>query len=852
MPGNIVVKAARVHNLKSIDVEIPRDRLVVVTGVSGSGKSSLAFDTLYAEGQRRYVESLSVDARQFLQQLERPDVDSVDGLSPAIAIQQKTGIFTRRSTVGTVTEIYDYLRLLFARVGRPTCIRCGREISAHSIGQIVDQLMSSPTGTRMFVMAPISARSPRQAREKLQELARQGFARVKIDGRMHELAEETELDDTQAGRIDLVVDRLVLRKGVEKRLADSLEVASRFGQQLIKVEILPDTESATSREITFSLDFVCVECGLSFPELTPGLFSFNSPQGACPRCAGLGFVSESEPRSKLSEATGRIQTCGQCRGSRLRPEALAVKLGGKNIAEVASWPITETIRFFEQIEVGGRQHRIERKILPDILNRLKFLVQVGLDYLSLDRPSVTLSGGEAQRVRLATQIGSGLAGVLYILDEPSIGLHQKDNARLLALLKKLRDLGNSVVVVEHDEETVLAADYVIEMGPGAGIAGGEIVAQGTPSELMRDGRSLTGQYISGRAKIPVPLQRRTGSGGFLVVKGAKQNNLADVSVAIPIGAMTCVTGVSGSGKSSLIMDVLYKAVAQRLHRSQASAGSFDELIGWERFERVVAVDQTPIGRSPRSNPATYTGLYDPIRDFFAQLPEARVRGYRSSRFSFNARGGRCEACRGDGVVKVDMYFLPDAFVTCDVCKGRRYNRETLEIKYKGLSIADVLDLTVAQASEVFANVPAVAGRLRMLGQVGLGYVRLGQPADTLSGGESQRVRLARELARRGAGESLYVLDEPTSGLHSADIQKLLDVLHGLTAAGNTIIIIEHNLDIIKSADYIIDMGPEGGERGGRVVATGTPEQVASNPHSYTGQYLAQRLWGHPRDATLIA
>jgi excinuclease ABC subunit A len=841
MPGKIVVKGARVHNLKSIDLEIPRDRFVVITGVSGSGKSSLAFDTLYAEGQRRYVEALSADARQLLRQLERPDVDGVDGLAPAIAIQQKAGIFTPRSTVGTVTEIYDYLRLLFARVGQPTCPQCGREISAQSVGQIVDQLMGYPAGTRILVLAPMATTTTAgQARELLHDLGREGFARVQIDGQIRELAGEIELEDGQTHRIDLVVDRLVLREGVQKRLADSLEVASRFGQQIIKVEILPDTEPETRPEITFSRRFACVECGGSLAEITPQLFSFNSPQGACPSCGGLGFAIRPSHRPNPLEETSRVQ-CAQCRGTRLKTESLAVKLAGKNIAEVASLPAADAIRFFEQLRFDSGQSTIGQKILPDILRRLKFLVEVGLDYLSLDRPSATLSGGEAQRVRLATQIGSGLAGVLYILDEPSIGLHQKDNARLLALLKQLRDLGNSVVVVEHDPETILEADHVIEMGPGAGVNGGEIVAQGTPDELMVDGRSLTGQYLAKQAKIPLPAQRRKGTGGFLVVKGAKHNNLAGVNVEIAIGAMTCVTGVSGSGKSSLVMDILYHAVAERLHRSATKAGSFDELIGWEHFDRVVAVDQTPIGRTPRSNAATYTGLYDSIRDLFSQLPEARVRGYQPARFSFNASGGRCEACRGDGVVRVDMYFLPDAFVTCDVCNGRRYNRETLEVKYKGLSIADILDLTVAQAIEVLGNIPGVAERLRMLIEVGLGYLRLGQGAHTLSGGEAQRIKLAKELGRRSTGKSLYVLDEPTSGLHFADIEKLLDVLHRLTDAGNTIIIIEHNLDIIKAADYIIDMGPEGGPKGGRVVATGTPEEVAANPHSFTGRYLAPKL-----------
>jgi excinuclease ABC subunit A len=843
MAGKIVVKGARVHNLKSIDLEIPRDRFVVITGVSGSGKSSLAFDTLYAEGQRRYVEALSADARQLLRQLERPDVDAVDGLAPAIAIQQKAGIFTPRSTVGTVTEIYDYLRLLFARVGQPTCPQCGKEISAESVGQIVDRLMAHPAGTRILVMAPMARATAVQARELVHDLGRQGFARLKIDGAIRELAQEIEFSGATTYRIDLIVDRLALREGVEKRLADSLEMASRFGQQVVKVEILPASGAEPGREITFSQSSACVECGVSLPEITPQLFSFNSPQGACPTCGGLGSALGPAGAAKPLAETVHMQKCPQCRGARLRRESLAIKLAGKSIAEVAAWPAADALRFFEQLQLDGRQIAIGRKILPDVLSRLRFLLEVGLDYLSLDRPSVTLSGGEAQRVRLATQIGSGLTGVLYILDEPSIGLHQRDNGRLLALLKELRDLGNSVLVVEHDQETILAADHVIEMGPGAGVNGGEIVAAGTAEELMNDRRSLTGRYLAGEIKIPLPAQRRPGAGGSLAIKAAKQNNLANVNVEIPIRAMTCVTGVSGSGKSSLVMDTLYPAVAARLRGAKIGSAWFDELIGWERFDRVVAVDQTPLGRTPRSTAATYTGLYDPLRDLFAQLPEARVRGYSAARFSFNARGGRCEACRGDGVVRVDMYFLPDALVTCDVCKGRRYNRETLEVKYKGMSIADILDLTVGQAIEVLGNIPGVGERLRMLAEVGLGYLRLGQGAHTLSGGEAQRVKLAKELGRRSTGRSLYVLDEPTSGLHFADVHKLLDVLQRLTDSGNTIVIIEHNLDIIKAADYIIDMGPEGGMKGGRVVATGTPEEVAANPHSFTGQYLAQRLFG---------
>ena len=841
MPGKIVVKGARVHNLKNLDVEIPRDQLVVITGVSGSGKSSLAFDTLYAEGQRRYVESLSADARQFLQQMERPDVDSIDGLSPAIAIQQKATIFNPRSTVGTLTEIYDYLRLLFARVGQPVCVQCGREITAQTVEQIVDQLLALPPQTRALVLAPIASGQKRDPREILHELAREGFARVKINGQVHELSEEISLEKSREPQIDLIVDRLVLREGVERRLADSVEVASRFGRQVIRVEVDPGDDASPARAMIFSLKFACVHCGTSLPEITPRLFSFNSPYGACPTCGGLGV------RSKPLRATQRTQresgagSCNQCKGTRLKKESLAVKLGGKSIADLSSLTVIDAVKFFHGLKLGAKESVVGQKVLNEISNRLRFLIQVGLDYLSLDRPSMTLSSGEAQRVRLATQIGTSLTGVLYVLDEPSIGLHQRDNARLLALLKLLRDSGNTVIVVEHDPETILEADHVIDMGPGAGVNGGQIVAQGTPGDVMKQKRSLTGQYLSGRMRVPVPGSRRLGSGKFLVIKGARENNLKDVTVEIPIGVMTCVTGVSGSGKSSLVIDILYNAVAQRLRRSQGKAGHCDELIGWKHFDRVFGIDQSPIGRTPRSNPATYTGLYGPIRDLFAQLPEARVRGYRADRFSFNTTGGRCEACGGGGVVRVDMYFLPEVFVTCDVCKGRRYNRETLEVKYKGLNIADILDLTVNQALEILGNIPAAQEKLRTLKAVGLGYLRLGQAAQTLSGGEAQRVKLARELARRSTGRSLYILDEPTTGLHFDDVKQLLDVLHRLTDVGNTIIIIEHNLDVIKTADYIIDLGPEGGVRGGEVVALGTPEEVALAGRSVTGQYLAKLL-----------
>jgi excinuclease ABC subunit A len=841
MAGKIVVKGARVHNLKSIDVEIPRDQLVVITGVSGSGKSSLAFDTLYAEGQRRYLESLTADARQFLQQMEKPDVDSIEGLSPAIAIQQNTALSNPRSTVGTLTEIYDYLRLLFARIGQPTCSQCGGEITAQTIEQISDQLLSLPEETRILVKAPVGSGREPDSRAVLQELARAGFSRVKIDGEVHELSEEVPIEARRPQEIDLIVDRLVLRPGIERRLADSLEVASRVGRQLIKVEIVPGQSAVAAEELIFTQKFVCVQCGISLPEITPTLFSFNTPQGACPVCKGLGIESRPNRGGKSAGSDPDSVPCGECGGMRLKKESLAVKLGGRSIADLTAVPIADARDFLRTLDLGKKKGVVGRNVLQEIAGRLQFLIQLGLEYLTLNRSAVTLSGGEAQRVRLATQLGSSLAGVLYILDEPSIGLHQRDNAQLLALLKQLRDSGNSVIVVEHDPETIQAADHIIDIGPGAGVNGGEVVAEGTPLEITSSACSLTGQYLSGRIKMPIPANRRRGTGEFLIIKGAKQNNLKDITVQIPIGSMTCVTGVSGSGKSSLVMDILYNAVAERLHGSKKRVGRFDELIGADLFDRVVGIDQEPIGRTPRSNAATYTGLFDHLRNLFAQLPEARVRGYKRERFSFNVPGGRCEACVGEGVVRVDMYFLPPVYVSCENCKGRRYNRETLEIKYKGLSIADMLDLTVHQASEILSNIPAISERLRTLREVGLGYLRLGQAAHTLSGGEAQRVKLARELARRSTGRSLYILDEPTTGLHFADIKQLLELLHRLTAAGNTVVIIEHNLDVIMTADYVIDLGPDGGEKGGRVVARGTPEQIASNLGSFTGQYLAPML-----------
>ena len=843
MPGKIVIRGARVHNLKNIDLEIPRDQLVVITGVSGSGKSSLAFDTLYAEGQRRYVESLSAYARQFLERMDRPDVDSIDGLSPAISIQQKSAGQNPRSTVGTVTEINDYLRLLFARIGRADCYQCGREISVQTIQQIVDRLLSLPSNKRVNVLAPIAVRRKGEYRKELQALAQAGFARVKIDGRHYDLTEEINLKKNVSHNIDLIVDRIVMREGIEKRLADSLGTASRYGNEVIKVEVLDDGDPEKSDEWLFSQKFTCVRCGASFPEISPRLFSFNSPLGACSACGGLGVKDDADRMGKDLPSAVHVRPCGECKGTRLRKESLHVKIGGKNIAEVASVSIKETLKFFSELKLSEQEKAIAQRAVKEAAGRLHFLTQVGLDYLSLDRMSATLSGGESQRIRLATQIGSSLVGVLYILDEPSIGLHPRDNVRLLAILKQLRDMGNTVLVVEHDRETILEADHVIDMGPGAGVHGGEVVAQGTTSEIMESPRSLTGQYLAGRVEIPLPAHRRRGNGTSLVVRGAKENNLKGITVEFPIGVMTCVTGVSGSGKSSLVLDTLYRAMVQRLHRAKKKVERIDEIFGWEHFDRIINIDQAPIGRSPRSNPATYTGLFNPIRDLFAQLPEARVRGFKPGRFSFNVKGGRCEACMGDGLIKIEMHFLPDVFVTCEVCNGRRYNRETLEVLYRGRNIADVLELTVAQALEFLGNIPAARQRLETLRDVGLGYIGLGQSATTLSGGEAQRIKLARELARRSTGRTLIILDEPTTGLHFDDVRKLLDVLNRLTDAGNTVVIIEHNLEVVKCADFVIDLGPEGGDMGGEVVATGMPEEIACLPQSHTGRYLKSLLSG---------
>nr|WP_320049313.1 excinuclease ABC subunit UvrA [uncultured Desulfuromonas sp.] len=935
MIDKIIVKGAREHNLKDIDVEIPRDKLVVVTGVSGSGKSTLAFDTIYAEGQRRYVESLSAYARQFLEQMEKPDVDSIDGLSPAISIEQKTTSKNPRSTVGTVTEIYDYLRLLFARIGKVFCHHCGREIAAQSVQQIVDQVMSYPERTKLLILAPLVKGRKGEYRKELQQLQADGFVRVRIDGQLYELAETPELDKNKKHTIEVVVDRLIVKEGIESRLADSLETALRLGDGLVMVQDL-DGECHQ-----FSEKHACIDCGISYAEVEPRMFSFNNPHGACPDCSGLGTRNYFDPdqvvphadltlregaiapwvtrkgfyyqqllesladhykfdvntpyrelserirkilmygsgdeeirfyydqgerrhyyhkvfegvipnlerryrdsdsdtmREKLEEYMD-IMPCPSCHGARLRPESLHVKVADKSIYEVCELSVAEALEFFNSLQLSSKDAEIGQRILKEIRERLGFLVQVGLDYLTLNRSAGTLSGGEGQRIRLATQIGSSLMGVLYILDEPSIGLHQRDNRRLLDTLLHLRDLGNTVLVVEHDEETILEADYVLDMGPAAGVHGGEVVSEGTPKEIVADPKSLTGRYLSGELEVPVPSQRRTAE-RWLEILGAEANNLQKVDARFPLGVMTCVTGVSGSGKSTLVIDTLYRSLAQHLNRSREKAGKLKGISGLEHLDKVVDIDQSPIGRTPRSNPATYTGVFSDIRDLFAQLPEAKIRGYKPGRFSFNVKGGRCEACNGDGVLKIEMHFLPDVYVQCEVCGGARYNRETLQVHYKGKSIADVLNMTVNQASKFLENIPRIHNKLQTIRDVGLGYIKLGQSATTLSGGEAQRVKLAKELGKRATGRTIYILDEPTTGLHFDDVRKLMEVLHRLVDTGNTVIIIEHNLDVIKTADHVIDLGPEGGSGGGQIIASGTPEQVALNSHSHTGRYLRSYL-----------
>jgi len=932
---SIIIKGARVHNLKSLDLEIPRDKLVVITGVSGSGKSSLAFDTLYAEGQRRYVESLSVYARQFLEQMDKPDVESIEGLSPAISIEQKTTSRNPRSTVGTVTEVYDYLRLLYARIGRPYCYNCSTPITAQTIQQMTDRVMGLNTGAKAVILSPIVRNRKGEYRKELEALRKEGYSRVRINGEMFDLADAPVLDKRKKHDIDVVIDRLIIKTGIERRLADSLATAARLSNGLVKID-------ADGNELLFNEKLSCAACGISYPEITPTTFSFNSPYGACPECKGLGEkfyfdpalivpdsslplvdgaiapwsraggkkaaswylstlnslakhygFSVSTPFKKLSKEIQGIvlngsgeteiefrhmsdkssyvytqpfegvlanlerryretgsedvrsdleeymdaQPCPECNGARLKKEALFIKIGGIPITEVVKMSIKDASAFFSSIKLTPTETEIARRVMKEVGERLGFLINVGLDYLTLERSAGTLSGGEGQRIRLASQIGSSLVGVLYILDEPSIGLHQRDNKRLLATLMRLRDMGNSVLVVEHDEETMREADHIIDMGPGAGVHGGEVVAAGTCAEIMRNPASITGKYLSNSLSIPVPQRRTRPSGRWLALKGAKANNLKDITVKIPVGLVTCVTGVSGSGKSTLVIDTLYKNLAQRLYSSKERGGTVASITGLEFFDKVIDIDQTPIGRTPRSNPATYTGVFTFIREIFSQLPEARSRGYGPGRFSFNVKGGRCEACAGDGLIKVEMHFLPDVYVTCDVCKGERYNRETLEVRYKGRNISQCLDMTVAEGMEFFENVPAIKEKLRTLNDVGLGYIRLGQPSTTLSGGEAQRIKLSKELSKRATGKTIYILDEPTTGLHFADIQRLLDVLMNLRDAGNTIVIIEHNLDVIKSADHVIDLGPEGGEAGGRIVATGTPEEVAASKESHTAEFL---------------
>jgi len=933
---NIVIRGAREHNLKNFSITLPRDKLIVITGLSGSGKSSLAFDTLYAEGQRRYVESLSAYARQFLGQMEKPDVDSIEGLSPAIAIQQKAVSHNPRSTVGTVTEIYDYLRLLYARIGQPHCWQCGKPITRQTVDQIVDHVLDQTAGTKLLLLAPVVRGRKGEYRHIFDQLRGQGFARVRVDGKVLELAEEIKLDKKKAHTIEVVIDRLVAGPSIGKRLADSTDLALKLGQGVMSVDI-------GGKNQIFSQALACPDCGVSMEELTPRLFSFNSPFGACPTCHGLGSTTEVDPRmaideekplsggairpwdhpgalfyhqmlkaladrhkfrldlpfkklpavvremilngsdqdievkyyrdGKLQRYFGKFQgvlpilrdrheddgdrdgdldnsimsryvrelACVDCKGQRLKKEALAVTIGKKSIVAATAQSVKEAVGYFDGLELSTRDQKISVQVLKEIRARLKFLSNVGLDYLTLDRGASTLSGGESQRIHLATQIGSSLVGVLYILDEPSIGLHQRDNARLLNTLKTLRDLGNTVIVVEHDAETMEDADWLVDLGPGAGSEGGYVVAAGTPAEVMRAPNSLTGQYLSGAKVIPVPAERRKGSGHDLVLKGARENNLKGDLVRMPLGTLITVCGVSGSGKSSLVTETLYPALIHELYRTPIKSAKYDSMEGANRLDKVIVVDQSPIGRTPRSNPATYTSAFTHIRNLFTELPEAKVRGYAPGRFSFNVQGGRCEACQGDGIIRIEMHFLPDVYVPCEVCKGRRYNRETLEITYKGKSIADILNMTVAEAATFFAAHPPLARIISTLNEVGLGYIKLGQAATTLSGGEAQRVKLATELCKRATGRTFYILDEPTTGLHFEDVRKLLEVLNRLVDTGNTVLVIEHNLDVIKTADWIVDLGPEGGAEGGRVLVQGTPETVAKTRESYTGKYLAKVL-----------
>jgi excinuclease ABC subunit A len=832
MQNSIIIKGAREHNLKNIDVELPRDKLVVITGLSGSGKSSLAFDTIYAEGQRRYVESLSAYARQFLEQMGKPDVDSIEGLSPAISIEQKSSSHNPRSTVGTVTEIYDYLRLLFARVGRPSCFQCGDEITAQTVQQMVDAISSLPEGSKFQVLAPIVRSRKGEYRKELLDMRRAGYVRARIDGKIIDLGEDITLDKQKKHTIEIIVDRLLMKPGdvLTRRLADSVETSLKLAGGLVGVL----TENGNLS--LYSEKLACIRCGVSYPEITPRVFSFNSPHGACPACDGIGYAMM--PGCPDDEDFTLLEPCEVCKGARLRPESLAVKVATRSISEVTHFSVRAAADFFNSLTFTERELVIAHRILKEIRERLGFLVNVGLDYLTLDRAAATLSGGEGQRIRLATQIGSGLVGVLYILDEPSIGLHQRDNRRLLQTLLRLRDLGNTVVVVEHDAETMMAADHLLDMGPGAGTHGGQVIAQGAPTDVMGNLDSLTGQYLRGTQMVSLPRRQRKPK-GLLSIVGAAKHNLKGMTAKIPLGLLTCVTGVSGSGKSTLVLEVLFHSLSQLLYHKKPKIDGCKELLGADALDKVIDIDQSPIGRTPRSNPATYTGLFSFIRDLYSNLPESRVRGYKPGRYSFNVKGGRCEACQGDGMIKIEMHFLPDVYVTCEVCKGQRYNRETMEIHHKGKSIADVLNMTVDDAVEFFEHIPFIKRKLDTLHDVGLHYVKLGQSATTLSGGEAQRVKLSRELSKRPTGRTMYILDEPTTGLHFADVQRLLDVLDRLVEAGNTVLVIEHNLDVIKNADWIIDLGPEGGDRGGEIVAEGPPKEIARSKRSYTGQVLKE-------------
>lgn len=935
---DIIIRGARQHNLKNINVTLPRNKLVVITGISGSGKSTLAFDTLYAEGQRRYVESLSTYARQFLERMDKPDVDLIEGLSPAIAIQQKTASHNPRSTVGTVTEIYDYLRLLYARIGKPHCYQCGEAITAQTLDQIIDRVLALSRGTRIIISSPVVSNQKGTHEKTLQQLKKEGFARVRVDGEILEIDEVKGLNKNKRHVIDVVVDRLIVNEKIRNRLADSLELALSQSEGLALVSILGENPTDNDESILFSEKAACIDCGISYPEFTPANFSFNSPRGACPKCDGLGSATEFDadliiPNHELSLRDGAValwanrhsvyfsefldgltghygvdihtpykdlpdrfkeillhgsgdepitltfdqgprrfthekpfeglipqlerryretdshharedikqymnlRPCSACNGQRLTRSSRSVTVGRLSISEVTAFSVEGAHDFFANLTLVGKEAVIAKRILKEVVERLGFLENVGLSYLTLDRPAHTLSGGESQRIRLATQIGSKLTGVLYVLDEPSIGLHQRDNQRLLSTLLEMRDLGNTVLVVEHDEETIRASDHVVDMGPGAGINGGNIVFSGTPQAMVNDPHSLTGQYLSGKKSIAIPLKRRTGNGKQLIIEGASANNLKTLDVAFPLGCFICITGVSGSGKSTLVLETLYRVLSQHLYRARISAGKHTDVRGIEHIDKVVHIDQSPIGRTPRSNPGTYTGIFSFIRELFSKTPEARMRGYKAGRFSFNVKGGRCEACSGDGIIKIEMHFLPDVYVVCDECRGKRYNRETLEIRYRGENIADVLDMTVDQASGFFGRITHIHHKLETLVEVGLGYIQLGQPATTLSGGEAQRVKLSRELSKKGTGNTVYILDEPTTGLHMDDIRKLLQVLDRLVTMGNTVIVIEHNMDVIKTADHVIDLGPEGGDKGGYIVGFGTPEEIADTPDSYTGQFL---------------